>query len=500
MSTTMMALKLGSHRMIALLSAGCGLVASGCTYDRRPNFNTTVNAVSGGGEGSSGAGGGGSESQSASTLAWLSGLGAQGNDTVTGIAVDDDGNVAVCGYFQNTLAIGAISLIAANDGRDIFVAKLDRDGKEVWAKSFGESTSTDNRCHVAMDADGSVIVAGQFETSVLDLGGDPLLTFGDSSLFLGKLDRDGKHVWSNAYGNLNLQRMGALDVDSGGNIVIVGDYREAFSFDTISVLDFAKGIFVASVNSDGVAQWSQSVDGTGSTSLGANGVSIGGDGYAYVVGNFDNTLTAGATSLEASSGDDAYVMRIDGNGSLVWLQPFGGPNNQLASAVAVDSNGDALIGGHFVEQITLGSEAFDVTGTESSTTDIYLAKLDSDGGLLWAQQLGDASSERLRGLASGQDDRIAITGEFEGGSTIGSDRLQSQGDEDLFVALLDSGGGSIWSESFGDTNFQGGNTISIGAEGAIAVGGRFETGLIIDADTSIASQGNFDGLVMSFSP
>jgi hypothetical protein len=168
-------------------------------------------------------------------------LGAEGNESVTGIAVDGAGNavvsggglgtvklgptgetlwqsnvhghvaidsvenVIVAGAFSRTLAFGALSLESAG-GQDVVIAKLDAGGHPVFALRFGDAGVEQRAQAVAIDGDDNVLVSGVFDGS-LDFGGGALNApdagCADATAcrwggFVVKLDASGNHVWSSA--------------------------------------------------------------------------------------------------------------------------------------------------------------------------------------------------------------------------------------------------------------------------------------------------------------
>jgi hypothetical protein len=102
------------------------------------------------------------------------------------VVVGGDGTLVLTG------TIGDLDPGAEPHG--ISVAKLDADGGLVWSKGLDGATST----AAVVDACGDVILTGDYSgtSEEIDFGGDPIAMTGQSDMFLLKLDRAGKHVWS----------------------------------------------------------------------------------------------------------------------------------------------------------------------------------------------------------------------------------------------------------------------------------------------------------------
>src|SRR5262249_55883266 len=149
----------------------------------------------------------------------------------------------VTGYFYGSADFGCGPLTSIDV--DIFVAKLDaKDGACQWAKRFGDAGDQEG-VSVAVDGMGNVLVTGIFRDSV-DFGGGALPSAGGSDIFVAKLDANGNHLWSKAFGDLNDQRAFGVAVDSTANVVITGNIKGSVDFGG-GVLPSAGGsdIFVA---------------------------------------------------------------------------------------------------------------------------------------------------------------------------------------------------------------------------------------------------------------
>ncbi len=99
-----------------------------------------------------------------SVLSWQQRIGGSGLQQVTDLAVDDDGNVVVVGYFDTQLAVDGLGAVLANQqpgatGHDGFVVKLGKSsGKALWHATV--SSSTDDRIWAVQATAGTVFATG----------------------------------------------------------------------------------------------------------------------------------------------------------------------------------------------------------------------------------------------------------------------------------------------------------------------------------------------------
>ena len=116
---------------------------------------------------------------------WAKKAGGTSNESGKSIAVDDNGNSYVTGYFYGSATFGTTTLTSSGD-YDIFVAKLDSNGNWLWAKQAG-GTSSDYTNDIAVDANGNIYVTGEiFEESAI-FGTTTLNSSGFIDIFVAKL-------------------------------------------------------------------------------------------------------------------------------------------------------------------------------------------------------------------------------------------------------------------------------------------------------------------------
>ena len=146
---------------------------------------------------------------------------------VTGIAADASGNVFVGGSFSGTLTAGATVLTSAGLG-DLFVARLDPAGTAVWALRAGDAADQLGAIHLATDPMGNVLVAGTLQSSI-ELGGS-LTSVGGDDVFLAKLDSAGNNLWGLRLGDGASQQLHALAASGPTTAAFAGSFAGAPDF------------------------------------------------------------------------------------------------------------------------------------------------------------------------------------------------------------------------------------------------------------------------------
>jgi len=130
-----------------------------------------------------------------------------------------------------------------------------------------------------------------------------------------------------------------------------------------------------------------------------------------------------------------------------WAKNYGtAGSNAYTFATIVDASGNVYITGYFVgATLTLG----DVTLTKIGVEDVFSAKLDSSGTVLWAKNYG-GSGARARGFGIAVDvsGNVYLSGEFQTGN-LTTPPLTQIGVVDTFAIKLDSDGNTTWAKNYG---------------------------------------------------
>ena len=312
-----------------------------------------------------------------------------------------------------------------------------------WAKRIG-GTSYDVGTSLAIDGNGNVYTTGNFSGTVdFDPGADTynLTSAGDVDIFISKLDTNGNFVW--------VKKMGGTLADSGGDIVLDGN------------------------------------------------------GNIYSIGGFYGTVDfnpgAGINNLSSVGSSDIYISKLDANGNYMWAKSVGGVAYDYYNKLVVDGAGNVYITGNFS-----GTADFDPsTGfynlTSAGSYDIFLAKFDNNGNLVWAKNLGGLLDDYGQGLAVDGSGNVYSTGGFWGTADFdpeaGVYNLSSEGYYDIYISKLDMNGEFVWAKSMGGTATDSSSNIKIDESGYVYSTGFYNNTVDFDPGAGVynlTSNGNRD--------
>lgn len=151
--------------------------------------------------------------------AWSKAFGGLTEQRSEALAVDAEGNVLITGYMAGSTTFGGETLTSAG-GADLFIVKLDPIGAHVWSRLFGDGSNQFAQ-GITTDAAGNVMVVGYFN-GVLDFDGSLLIGSGGDDMFVARLDPEGKHVWSGSFGDASDQYATSVAAGLSGNLYVGG--------------------------------------------------------------------------------------------------------------------------------------------------------------------------------------------------------------------------------------------------------------------------------------
>jgi hypothetical protein len=137
-----------------------------------------------------------------------------------GVAVDGEGNVFVAADLFGSVDIPNATLTSAGSS-DVLLLKLNPSGEVLWAKRFGDANEQ-TVSGIALDDSGNILMTGAFK-GILDFGGEPLESAGADDIFVVKLDVSGNHRWSRRFGGAGAQTATAVAADRSEYPVVAGD-------------------------------------------------------------------------------------------------------------------------------------------------------------------------------------------------------------------------------------------------------------------------------------
>lgn len=267
---------------------------------------------------------------------WSRVYGGKLDDYGWGVTESDDGGYVIAG---ETFSFGS-------GQSDIYLLKIDSNGNMKWNTTFG-GLAEDVAYSVVNSNDGGFIVAAQ--TKSYGKGG--------SDGMIVKFDSKGIKQWNRLFGGKGLDYLKSITVDSLKGYILAGGSR--------SFNDGDNQGWVLSVNNDGYPRWEKTYG------------DVGEDGFNMITRTKDGGFVAvGSSASFFSKGmKDVIMIKLDSAGQKLWMNLYGGRENDIGNAVNECKDGGFIIAG-------------ETTSYGKGKSDILLIKTDQLGIEKWKTTVG----------------------------------------------------------------------------------------------------------------
>jgi len=295
--------------------------------------------------------------------------------------------------------------------------------------------------------------------------------------------------WEKIWGGIEFLFCADTELDSQGNIYIVGVSNDGVNHDELILIKF---------NSLGELQWYRTWGGDDSES--GNGV---------VVDSLDNIYIAGSTQNFGAGSFDMVLVKYDASGVQKWNRTWGTSDSETCHSLAIDSSNNLLLAGRGQDHESIALVKYDSDGNQlwnrtlnfedgyptasdiliNSLGDIYIAganlvnndyyemiliKFDNAGIHQWNRTWGSEPNYCLGySIAIDSSNNVYVTGEIDTTEVLGG--ISYITDKQLLLMKLNSAGIQQWNRTWGGSKWDLGVNIVINSNDNIYIMGRTES-------------------------
>lgn len=423
---------------------------------------------------------------------WAKKAGTNQNEEGINISTDINGNVYVVGkYSANTLSFGTVNLTGSYD----FIAKYSAGGVFKWAKDLpGEAKG------IVCDNTGFIYITGSYGGTKY-FGATELIALGGSDAFTAKLDSLGNFIWATSFGGNNGDYPKSITVDSIGNVYSTGEFYSdtlwagglTLLHDSGTVADY----FIAQYDAmNGNIGWAKVAGGNRYTN--GYGVTTDTNNDVYVTGSFNNdSVKFDNTTLytNASGADNIFITKYNAAGSLLWAKSYSSYwGSSIAYDLKADLNNNIYINGEFQGvSLKIGNDS--LINHSQGSTDIFIAKFDSNGNPIWARCGGGSNYDYSRKLTLDDNFNVYAIG-WNTSSTcyFETDSILSSS-TDIFIVKYNTNGQLQLLKGIGGASADFGRAIAAGTSGDVYFTGTFFSTTFQLANTILNNSGAYDFFV-----
>lgn len=342
---------------------------------------------------------------------WFLTVGGKGAEiSGNSIVLDDSGDI----YFTGTT-------ISWSNTTKALLSKTDPIGRVIFTIVFG-GIKDDEAYDITVNGTDAYIV-----------GATQSFGSGGKDSFIAKINRFGEIEWFLVLGGDKADVLRAIENYSGKVLYVTG-YTRSFGEGSSDVL-------VAKITSEGELLWVMTFGGAKAEE--AYDLCIDEDGNIYVVGR---------TASYGFGLYDVFVAKILSTGKIAWFKIIGTRENELASSITIDDDGNIYVTGWIIN-------------TTTDTRDVFIAKLDPlNGEVVWIKSFGGEGEDVPYGITCSEN-TVYVTG-------ITTSFLTTQGDQgDMFVLALDSSTGDAnWLLLIGGTEYDMASAIYVDKDSVYLTG------------------------------
>ncbi|MEP3225734.1 MAG: hypothetical protein ABJO01_07155 [Parasphingorhabdus sp.] len=288
-----------------------------------------------------------------------------------------------------------------------------------WERTYG-NTAADHLHSWTIMPDGGLLMAGKTNA----------VPTGPSNAWLVCTDAQGQLLWQKNFGNSDTDYARDLLSLTDGNFLMLGNQ--------FSENNGRYNLWLVKLDPAGNILWQKNYGGERNEY--ARSIMATPDG---------NFLISGATESKGAGSFDVWLLKIDGEGNLLWDKTFGGTEYERAPILAMAEDGQFYLAG-----------ATQSKGAGQS--DAWLLKFKANGKLRWEKTYGGAGYETIN------DFIFMPNGDFLLAGTTSTPGIQ---DSNGWFLRGSSDGKLLWEKNVGGAGKEAANALLALPDGGILAGG-----------------------------
>jgi hypothetical protein len=321
-------------------------------------------------------------------LVWAKTFGGQNYDDGMNFEKTSDGGFIISGLTES-FGVG---------DRNVYLVKTDSLGNIQWENNYGGSyLDVGKEAHETTDHGFIVLGSTKSFGNGYNLGA-----------YLLKTESNGDVIWSKIIKKAGYEVTGnSIKQTMDGGYIITGVEQSSIDINLVN-------LHVKKLDNQGNIIWEKTYTDTGKSSgLFINTTNDGG----YIV--------TGARWETLSSPNDAYLLKLDSNGTKEWEKTFGGSGDEAGYSVQQAHDGGYIVAGQ--------------TSSTDGINDIYIFKTDRTGSLQWERTFGGNNVDWARSIKQLSDKSYLISGMNSAGGN-GAEK---------YLINLNEDGEKIWDSTLG---------------------------------------------------
>jgi hypothetical protein len=283
--------------------------------------------------------------------------------------------------------------------------------------------------------------------------------------WLVRFDAQGNKLWDRTYGGTGSDLPSAICQLSNGDFILAGTSSSTISHEKSEMSRGGNDFWILRVDSIGNVIWDKTIGGSANDYC--KSVTITSKGRIFCAGYTLSTVSGDKTTplIGTQVAFDFWLVSLNENGQFQFDQTLGSTQNDNCNSIVASSNGGAILMGY-----SDSPAGFNKSQSSRGLNDFWVIAVDSIGKKLWDKTLG-GSEEDYGYCINRTDDAIYVGGDSYSGPGFDKTSL-NKGIDDMWLVKLSLTGNVIWDQSFGGTDSDEMNMISINSDKSILLSGE----------------------------
>lgn len=278
---------------------------------------------------------------------------------------------------------------------DVYLVKLDTVGNPKWFRVYG-GINVDRGLCVRQIPDSGYVIAGY--TNSIGVSG--------YNMYLIRTNKLGDTLWTRTYGGDDWDFANAVEQTSDGGFILCGSTYSYGSGD--------KDVYLVKTNASGDTLWTKTYGGVNEDeALSVKQTSDGG----YILAGYTNSYGAGSS--------DVYYIRTNAAGDTLWTKTLGGTGADKANSILEAADGGFVLAGY----------KYDVT---LAVNQAYIVKTNAAGSTIWVKEFGAPNDATANAIIEAND-----------GGYVWAGKLNLGGQYDIYFFKLDINGDFAFATTYG---------------------------------------------------
>ncbi|MDP2687344.1 MAG: T9SS type A sorting domain-containing protein [Aequorivita sp.] len=300
-----------------------------------------------------------------------------------------------------------------------------QDPNILWQRTIGGS-DWDEPNFIISTTDQGFFIGGPSKSNIS--GEKTENSRGGYDYWVLKFDSSGNIEWQKTIGGDQDDRLADAKRTLDGGYILVGYSGSDISGDKNENSQGGQDYWIIKLDSTGNIIWQNTIGGDADDR--SNEVELTDDG-GFLIGGTSSSNISGDRTVSNNSGRDAWILKLDGNGNILWQRGHDFFENFSLTSLKLTNDGGYIIGG------------------TSGINDMYsFMKLNANGNNEWEKYYGADGWEAFTGLILTSDGGYMGIG-FSDSDASGDKTEDSKGGPDYWILKLDANGNIEWQKTIG---------------------------------------------------